>query len=481
MYDFEDDKYVVLITSDDIDTDDLDDEDLDDEDLDVDDSSFISVPTIYVFDKLDRKVIDIDGEFQLGEKYTKKRLTTTIELRTVFYEIIEKIIYFHFSKMPPKYRPEYLRNDMINELVYQLVVDVLFDKYKCLNKMTSHEYAHHMSEILPCKADGNPISVDSIYDKMKRIRENFYNLMNQDSSLLQLNLLGLDIDFCQNYFTNVAKDNIDNKKPKYIWDAYLYNSNMITSRQYRRQIKKDGNYLYKPLCEDLNYYNEFIKKILPKENETPKNYFLKTMEYYYLESYKRVDFIFKILSKSSAVFKKIKKTDEEIYALTQNMIRMLMQRYTPNAKRVLKANDQIHTIDIVKYYMPLSIIEYEMFDDFCQIDLLTEDDCFQFINALDSYRIIRAMAYEDFCRCYEYILPSSEKSKDDKSSYSPEYVNYKEIKDFLSQYYNMQSYHDTNEIWEMIKNKDPKKDKHLKKILSGFYKLNSIVFSKRVE
>lgn len=433
--------------------------------------SLISMPTIYVLNDLNRELIlQEDNGIQLGEKFTKKRITTINELRNEFQDLIERIIDEFFSTRPHKYRPNFLGDDVIELLVNQLIFDVLFDKYKDGEKMTSHDYSTRMSEMLS-------ISTESINKKIKKSMGDFYSLINKNASIQQLITLGVDVETCNSYYTNRAKDNMDNKKPKCVWDAYFYNNNMITGRQYRRQLKRDGNYPYKTFCKDLNKYNEFVKKILPKENETPKIYFNKTMDYYYLESYKRVDFIFKILNILSIASKKF---DKVTYSLMDGgLTKVLIARYTPPVWYAFEKNNQISLLSRYKYYMPLLIIENEIYNKFGQKSQLTGADFNQFIHALNSYRYIRAMTYEKFNYRCEYVIPASHTTK--KTAYSNDYLNYKEIKDFLIQHYNMQSYHETTEIWNIIENidlsqKDSDEYKHFIETLRGFIKINNLLF-----
>ena len=56
---------------------------------------------------------------------------------------------------------------------------------------------------------------------------------------------------------------------------------------------------------------------------------------------------------------------------------------------------------------------------------------------LFNYQLMRAKAYELFKYHYEFVSS-----------------DYSDIKKFISQCYNMRTYHDSNEVWKMIKGKE---------------------------
>lgn len=95
-------------------------------------------------------------------------------------------------------------------------------------------------------------------------------------------------------------------------DHAFYNSHLITKLQYGRKKLKDTskskNYTYNQKEEDIRFFYKFEDLLLsPKrkvysnwqkdesvfdcKDESAKDYYIKSMEYYYLEGYKRIDFL----------------------------------------------------------------------------------------------------------------------------------------------------------------------------------------------
>lgn len=232
-----------------------------------------------------------------------------------------------------------------------------------------------------------------------------------------------------------------------------YNHNIrLTYRQYRRQVTKDSrNYSYQDFMEELSEYNNFIKKLLPMDNESPEKYFIKSMEYYALESYKRIDFIFKIMSIMHKMG--IKENGKEHF---------LLKRYCPLVLVPYERDNEIQFSYKYKYYRPLFFIE-DLIHQKMQNNNFSHIIC---ADLLSRYQYVRAKAYEIFN--YQYKYDSSD---------------YKEIKDFIHQLYNMKTYHSSNEIWDVVgektwKDMDQDMKQKLKLLAQNFFKINEALFWK---
>ena len=113
-----------------------------------------------------------------------------------------------------------------------------------------------------------------------------------------------------------------------------------------------------------------------------------------------------------------------------------------------------------KYYRPLFLIE-----DIIQ-EKMVKDNLNQvfYEDLLSRYQYVRARAYELFKYHYEYISS-----------------DYKDIKDFICQSYNMRSYHESNDIWEIIEGKqwinmDKETQKTIKMLNKHFLSINEALF-----
>lgn len=343
-------------------------------------------------------------------------------------------------------------NLKIDLLVQQLIFDLLFDKY--LNeseKITLRKYSKQISSMLYTDKVQRLTSEDAIYRNIKRGIEHNY-LMKKLSPQLRkdLMLLGVDPDKYDRYFNPKAKENSAKKKPKPVWDYFYYNRNMITYRQYRRELKKDGNYSYEQFITDLNDYNDFAKKLLPADNEAPKKFFTMSMDYYVLESYKRIDFIGKLITTVPKM--RIAEIDREHF---------LVKWFHPEVLLPYEENDQLYFARKIKYYRPLFLVE-----EVLHKQLQDNDKPHHSFHAdqLLKHHIVRAKAYELFGYHFEYTP-----------------ADYSDIKNFILQSYNMVFYHESNELWRIIKDRswndlDDETKRQAKILLQNFIQINKSLF-----
>ena len=398
---------------------------------------------------LDREMLINNNTIEIGEKKKRIQAVSIKDLRIVFEQLLSAVyqiygkynIYIDYGK---------LNSEL---LVNQLIFDILFDKYSdhCLaNKMTKNKY----SEIISLKF-GDINLKDNINKIIERSMKQNYQMMKSPQLREELLQLGVYPDNYDKYFTPVSRENISKKKPKYVWDHLFYNHYMITYKQYRRQLTMDShNYSYETFFEDLDQYNKFVEILLPVDNESPEKYFYMTMDYYHLEFYKKIDFIFKLISNipESA----ISNIDKEHY---------LVKYFHPIVLvPIVNDNKLVYTYK-AKYYKMLFFIEemlYQQMKGMSESELSDSDFGIQLFN----YQLMRAKAYELFKYHYEFVSS-----------------DYRDIKKFISQCYNMRTYHDSNEVWKMIKGKewkylDVETKRDLKKLIKKFISVNSALFWK---
>jgi len=241
-------------------------------------------------------------EVFLGEKKKRKTLTSISDLRDILNEIVSATLEILFQHTPydssnPYTYPDFsdLETDL---LVDQLVFDVLFDKYlQESEQMTRNGYSTYMAEKLCTDNGAKKDSSHAIYEQLTRGMSTFHDMNKYSGLREQWKMLGIDPDIYAKYYAPNMKENSCNKKPCYIWNQLYYNFCLpLTARQYRRQFTRDNrNYSYEETFNDLKSYHDFVTKLLPREFESYQKYFLMSMDYYALESYKRVDFIFKLI------------------------------------------------------------------------------------------------------------------------------------------------------------------------------------------
>ncbi len=425
---------------------------------------------------LDRELVllkDSSG-IKLGEKKCRLKISSIENLKRTFKELVLAIVEIsHMDSMydiagAPVIDKDEVRRSLANLHIYsyhldfsnlktdllvqQLIFDLLFDKY--LNeaeKMTLAKYSKQISSMLYTDKSQRITAEDAIYRNLKRGVEHNYLMKKLSPQLREdLILLGVAPDKYDQYFNPNAKENSEKKKPKPVWDYFYYNRNMITYRQYRRELKKDGNYSYEQFIKDLNEYNDFAKKLLPADNESPKNFFTMSMDYYVLESYKRIDFICKLITTMPKM--KFAEIDREHF---------LVKRFHPKVSIPYEENGELYFAGKIKYYRSLFLIEEVLHK---QLQDNNKLDHIFYADQLLKHHIVRAKAYELFKYHFEYTPP-----------------DYSDIKNFILHSYNMLFYHESNELWRIIKDKswndlDDETKRQIKMLLQDFIQINKALF-----
>lgn len=433
------------------------------------------LPLFTDYHSLDREIVLLKNSSEIKlEKKCRFKISSIEELKKRLEDLIRAIVaIFHSDSMyeingaPIIHKNEVKQslanlhsysyhldfsNLKIDLLVQQLIFDLLFDKY--LNeseKMTLKKYSKQISSMLYSDKTQQLTTEDTIYRNLKRGIEHNYLMKKLSPQLREdLILLGVAPDRYDEYFNPTAKENSNKKKPKPIWDYFYYNRNMITYRQYRRELKKNGNYSYEQFVMDLAEYNDFAKKLLPAEHESPKKFFTMSMDYYVLESYKRIDFICKLITNMPK--ERIAEVNREHF---------WVKRFHPCVLIPYEKNNNLYFTEKCKYYRPLFLIEEALHKE--QQGTTKLDPSF-YADQLLKHHIIRAKTYELFKYHYEYT-PS----------------DYNDIKCFILQSYNMLSYHNSNEIWQIIKanswsNLNDEEKRHIKIFLQKFVHINKALF-----
>jgi len=364
-----------------------------------------------------------NSELKIGEVHKRKAVHSIEELRIAFEQIIPAAIQcLNKAKLYSDYS---ICDSENNLLANQLILDILFDKYcKESKKMTRYEYADYMSQVLNNRDCDRLGFCKALSECLSRGMKKYYKTIQSPGLTAQVEMLGVDPKKYDEYNNPSLRNNPYSKRPKYLWDHLYYNFCMnLTKKQYRRQLtRKNRNYPYEVIINDLNEYNSLVAKLLPVDNESPQKYFEMSMDYYHLESYKRVDFMFKLQDYLTQMG--IHEIDKDCFPI---------KRFIPSVLVPYVENGKLCFGEKQKYYRPLLFAEDALFSG----ENYTYDYNIEFFAILQKCQIIRAKAYELFMYHCEFI------SED-----------YFEIKNFLSHSYNMRAYHESNYIWKDIEGKN---------------------------
>lgn len=440
------------------------------------------------YQRLDREIVSgSNGGIELGGSLKRKTVTSITELRAAFEEIISAVIQIldeiiiGWATAPTDFTDvgedrmevwkagwfyptpfgslDFSINDSEKKMLAdQLVFDILFDKYLDESEqMTRSGYSTYMAKKLYIDLNQINDCARSINENLTRGMKLHYNMMKHSSLREQLEMLWIDPDKYNEYYNPKMRENSKRKKPKFIWDYFYYNfgrnlkspasdnddhpnskrgRDTITSKQYKRQFTKESrNYPFQEIIEDLKNYDDFVNRLLPAETTHYKKYFNMSMDYYVLESYKRIDFMLKLIDFLPQAT--INKIDKEHF---------LVKRFHPLVLVPYVANDELCYSAKYNYYRPLFIMEDKLLNE------IQEDDATdsEYGIRLQKYQFIRAKSYELFKYHGEFIS-----------------ITYGDIEDFLRQSYNMRQYHESTKIWKIIRDKEwGKMDKETKQRIS---------------
>ena len=220
------------------------------------------------------------------------------------------------------------------------------------------------------------------------------------------------------YLERIGKVNdyfqTDRKRYKHEWDYLFYNRYMITARQYDRTFGIDRvkrSYYYRHFERDFKAYDRFAERLLPKDSDKGYEYFRKSMDFYHLERYKRLDYIYKLAVKMESIG--LTDIDREHF---------LVKRFHPSVYCPLMDNENkcLRYNDKPKYYLPLLFIE----EAWLSKEKIDKQPLF------DEYNLVRAKVYELFKYTYDF---DSE--------------DYDDMEIFIRTYFNLSNYHTQKKEW----------------------------------
>jgi len=304
-------------------------------------------------------------------------------------------------------------------------------------------YIFNIFELLEYTRKG---AIKNIHELMREEIKREINIMNNPAIREQGTQLGIDPDLFFEYFTALNEPLQDNvKKPQYLWDYIYYNAtpNLATSKQFRRTLKRDSNTSYTRFAQELDYYDKFIQRTFEFEGDDSKCYYTKSMNYYHLEKYKKLDFMYKLAMRMRAN----KSLCSELSEFGSE--HFLVKRYTPEVCCPVEVDREIYFEQ--RYYPPLVFVD----------ELFQVQERFQHKKYFDiwhKHHLIRAKVYELLKYHNTFALE-----------------DYDDIADFIRKDYNILSYHDTNKVWDDISEKVTKEQKE---VIRNIITVNNALFWK---
>lgn len=377
---------------------------------------------------------------------------------------------------------------IINEekemIINQLVIDILFDKYLDDPKkvlINRSAYCKYMAQLYTDtlyhygKNIENTIDPDAVREKIQQKMEKYSGVIESSELRDEVSKLGIDpekyIEYCKPPKTN-SKTKC---RPKYAWDFFFYNSYMLSGKQYNRKklrsTYQSKNYTYEEKIEDIKLFHSFAGAILSPDRivynnwngnkrvfddakgnskESAEDFFIKMMEYYYLESYKRVGFMLRYANYLMDISEDTLKTDDSFSHILKWFHPIVVY------PRIEKDNTITEYCTMYKYYRPLLFIEDRLLN--CTISQNTMDTVCNLIQ-LRKFQVIRARAYELFKFHAQFV-------SDD----------YDDIKHFIDTSYNLRQYHETVNVDQYLECTSGESKHNAKKFIKRFIILNQYLF-----
>lgn len=385
--------------------------------------------------------IGANGKQSVGGIKEKGEITSIKKLRDVFDGLISDVqnsinsteeYILKSEGVPIRCARDEIDSEDRELLVGQLTFDVLFQKYVIESpKMTLRQYCQTRRNKNWHEQPDDKLFIDSLRHCISEGVERQKKNMNTTKIRKQLECLGVVPDeyfeeitkFSEPFHSGEIPEKVVRSKP--IWDYIYYNSThkLITGKQYARSFSKNGNYSYHDIAKMLDVYEHFVNEYFMQTPKDSREYFTNSLDYYSLEIYKRIDFIYKLAVNL-----------EESAAINIDKNHALVKRFHPDVVVGLyNDGNEVGYLAQTRFYRPMLMLE-----DLWQRQKRYEDPLYGAL--LENYRIVRAKAIELFKYHFKYV-------SDD----------YDDISDFIQNHFNILEYHDSQKEW-VQKDKKRKKD-----------------------
>lgn len=398
-------------------------------------------PMIMSYSRINREILvnEKTREFIWGDIKKKKELHSIHELRQAFSELIYnevEIVNRHGTYMvginlentvpsETEIKPLPFRVNIQPEdrefIIDQLILDVLFSKYCAENpQMTLRQYSLSHGHYVWSGQKEYESRIESVRKCVSSAINKQIAIMNSLELRAEIEELGINPDEFFAYMSKISSPFLNgekqeiHKKPKVIWDYIYYNANqkLISRKQYARSFSKNGNYSRADFVDLFNSYDQFVDELFMQPTENSKDYFWKSLDFYFLEIYKRLDFIYKLAVR-------LENTDSPVI----DKEHPLVKRFHPYVCDVSDKDGSLKFSPRIMYYRPMLMLEELWQQKKLYYEPMYED-------TLWKHHFIRAKVYEFFKYHFKFI-------SDD----------YDEISDFIDRHYNILHYHESPKIW----------------------------------
>ena len=359
------------------------------------------------------------GATTLGNIFEKGKIDNIRDLRKMLSAIVSNISNSIIDS------GTYVGKIEINDhFISQLVFDILYDKYIGESPMLT--LATYCKKYVSFEWDKKFNQEDDGYSKalhatlmMMSTQLKYEHETKQHASLrAESEMYGIAPSKYDDHLLILKELNeersTDKKKSKAVWDYVYYNGNskLITYKQFRRGFQVGKHYRPDDFALGYEVYDGFVKKFMIALSDSCKSKFIKTMDFYHLEIYKRLDFIYKLA---------VRMQKEGLTNIPK--AHPFVKRFHPQVQYLQDNKGNIDSKAIVKYYRPFLFVE-----DVCPESKIALAE--QTEGLLSIHYIIRSKAYEWFKYKFKFV--------------SEDYVD---MWEFINNHYNVLSYHDPKKQW----------------------------------
>lgn len=320
-----------------------------------------------------------------------------------------------FTTEPLPFRV-HIRSEDRERFIDQLIFDVLYSKYRKESpQMTLRQYGVSRSRYVWGDVTDSNLITNTIRRCVEAAILRQIDIMNNPALRADIRKLGVNPDA---YFAYLSRLNEpfgkEETKPKIVWDYIYYSGTqkLITGKQYMRSFSKNENYSRKVVAELFDAYDLFVSKVFMQATENNRDYFQKSLEFFHLEIYKRIDFIYKLASRLEAADSPVV---DKNHALIKRFHPEVIGFYADKGRPAFGSR--------YNYYRPMLMLE-----ELWQQEKLYEDP--MYYDTLQKHHLVRAKVYELFKYHYDFVSDT-----------------YDEIASFIRERYNVLRYHDPQKVW----------------------------------
>ena len=348
---------------------------------------------------------------------------------------------------------------IVNLLIHQVMFDVLYYRYLVESpELTLQAYCKkYVCYDWELREDEDEVGDEKRIDKtrkwMRTEIDREVSVYSNEEQMKGIANLGNDPNKYIEFLGRLNEPYSEyEKKSKCVWDYIYYSGHpdLITSIQSKRSLnrinksgKRNNNYSAKKLELLFRTYDHFISRRFLNEPRDSKDYYEQAMDFYHLEIYKRVDYMYKLA------------VHMELTGMTHiDKNNAFLKRFHPTVFYPIIQENNIYYDHKNKYYRPMLMLEQLWMKS--SFDNDTRTNVIPTFNMWYNCYYIRAKTYELFD--YNNVFVAD---------------NYDEIVAFIKAHYNILEYHVPNKEW--IQGGEGKERKNKTRIKNAI-KINDALF-----